>query len=138
MNRTTLAFALVCLPGIALAQNLHIVHCLAGCPTGTPDTNDLVVREIYALSNNQETRFADWVAYRVTRETIGTSDSLDRAWGTTICSTPTTPSKTTTTTGPSGRYTRTGATRRRWRVSRARASGGSPTSFPTSPRRRAR
>ena len=80
MNRTTLAFAFVCLPGIALAQNLHIVHCLAGCPAGTPATNDLVVREIYALSNNPETKFADWVAYRVTRETIGTSDSLDRAW----------------------------------------------------------
>lgn len=40
----------------------------------------MVVREIYALSNNAETKFADWVAYQVTRETIGTSDSLDRKW----------------------------------------------------------
>ena len=75
-----LSFALVCMPAVALAQDIHVVHCLAGCPTGTPETNDLVVREIYALSANAETKFADWVAYRVTRETIGTSDSLDRNW----------------------------------------------------------
>ena len=75
-----LTFALACIPAIALAQDLHVVHCLAGCPTGTPETNNMVVREIYALSNNEETKFADWVAYRVTRETIGTSDSLDRDW----------------------------------------------------------
>ena len=79
MNRT-LTLAFVCIPAIALAQDIHVVHCLAGCPTGTPETNDVVVREIYALSNNEETKFADWVAYRVTRETIGTSDSLDRNW----------------------------------------------------------
>ena len=53
---------------------------LEGCPTGTPETNDMVIREIYALSNNPDTKFADWVAYRVTRETIGTSNSLDREW----------------------------------------------------------
>ena len=79
MNRTLL-FAILCLPSVVLAQNVHIVHCSAGCPTGTPPTNDLVVREIYALSNNRDTKFADWVAYRVTGETIGTSDSLNRSW----------------------------------------------------------
>ena len=47
---------------------------------GAPATNDLVIREIYALSNNRCTKFADWVAYRVTRETIGTSNSLERDW----------------------------------------------------------
>ena len=79
MNRA-LAVAFVLVPSIAFAQDIHIVHCLGGCPTGTPETNDLVLREIYALSNNEQTKFADWVAYRVTRETIGTSDSLDRVW----------------------------------------------------------
>ena len=72
--------ALVCASAVALAQDIHVVHCLAGCPTGTPETNDMVVREIYALSNNAGTKFADWVAYRVTRETIGTSNSLSRDW----------------------------------------------------------
>lgn len=62
------------------AGEIHIVHCLKGCPTGTPDTNDLIVREIFALSSNDTTKFADWVAYRVTSETIGTSKSLNRDW----------------------------------------------------------
>lgn len=68
------------MPAFALGQDLHVAHCLEGCPTGTPETNDMVIREIYALSNNPDTKFADWVAYRVTRETIGTSDSLGRNW----------------------------------------------------------
>lgn len=78
--KRVLPFALACLSVAAFAQDIHIVHCLAGCPTGAPETNDIVVREIYALSNNEETKFADWVAYRVNRETIGTSDSLHRKW----------------------------------------------------------
>lgn len=79
MNRT-MVFAFCCLASIGLAHEVHIIHCLAGCPTETPATNDLVVREIFALSNNKHTKFADWVAYRVTRETIGSSDSLKRKW----------------------------------------------------------
>ena len=78
--KKVLVIGLLCLPGIGLAQELQVVHCLAGCPEGGPPSNDLVVREIYALSNNAETKFADWVAYRVTRETIGTSDALQRNW----------------------------------------------------------
>jgi endonuclease G len=64
----------------ASAQEVHIVHCLKGCPTGAPATNDLVVRELFALSSNDDRKFADWVAYRVTKQTIGTSASLDRDW----------------------------------------------------------
>jgi endonuclease G len=37
-----------------------------------------VVREIYTLSSNDLTKLADWVAYRVTRESIGASG--DRDW----------------------------------------------------------
>lgn len=67
----------------AVGQEVHIVHCFEGrCPDGAPPTNDLIVREIYALSSNDETKFADWVAYRVARETIGTSRSLNRDWET--------------------------------------------------------
>lgn len=71
---------MLCLPGTGLTQDVHIVHCLAGCPAGAPRTNDLLIREIYALSNNAQAKFADWVAYRVTRETVGTSDALQRNW----------------------------------------------------------
>lgn len=57
---------------------IHTFHCLHGCPTGASATNDLVVREIYTLSSNDRTKFADWVAYRVTRDSVGTSGS--RRW----------------------------------------------------------
>lgn len=64
----------------ALAQDaeVHTFHCLHSCPAGAPATNDLVVREIYTLSSNDDTKFADWVAYRVTPETIGPSGG--RSW----------------------------------------------------------
>ena len=64
----------------ARAGEIHIVHCLAGCPTGAPSSNDIIVREIFTLSSNDTTKLADWVAYRVTRTTIGVSDSLERSW----------------------------------------------------------
>lgn len=74
------AFAIALGTTTSTAGEIHIVHCLKGCPTGTPETNDLIVREIFALSSNDTTKFADWVAYRVTSETIGTSKSLNRDW----------------------------------------------------------
>lgn len=55
----------------ALAQEIHSTHCLHGCPSGSSDTNDLIIREIYILSSNDMTKFADWTAYKVTAETIG-------------------------------------------------------------------
>lgn len=57
---------------------IHTFHCLHGCPSGASATNDLVVREIYTLSSNDRTKFADWVAYRVTSDTVGTSEG--RHW----------------------------------------------------------
>ena len=56
------------------ADELHTSHCLHGCPAGAPATNDVVVRPIYVLSSNDATKFADWVAYRVTRATVGPTD----------------------------------------------------------------
>lgn len=60
------------------AAELHTFHCLHGCPAGAAGTNDIVVREIYTLASNDITKVADWVAYRVTPGTIGTSG--DRRW----------------------------------------------------------
>lgn len=59
-------------------NEVHSALCLFGCPSGGPATNDLVLRDIYILSNNQQTKLADWVAYRVSTETIGPSKS--RNW----------------------------------------------------------
>lgn len=67
--------AFVALTGRATAADgeLHTFHCLWSCPIGTPATNDTIVREIYTLSSNDFTKMADWVAYRITPETIATS-----------------------------------------------------------------
>lgn len=65
-------------PLFADDAEIHTFHCLQGCPMGAAATNDLIVREIYTLSSNDLTKFADWVAYRVTRTTIGSSGA--RAW----------------------------------------------------------
>ncbi len=70
----------VAVPAIATANDakLHTFHCLSGCPVGASATDDIIVREIYTLSSNDLTKMADWVAYRVTKETIGASG--DREW----------------------------------------------------------
>jgi endonuclease G, mitochondrial len=67
-------------PAIVFADGaeIHTYHCLHGCPMGAAETNDLVVREIYTLSSNDLTKMADWVAYRVTKATIGSSEG--RTW----------------------------------------------------------
>ena len=66
-------------PLLADPAEIHTFHCLHGCPMGAAGTNDLVVREIYTLSSNDITKVADWVAYRVTKETIGSSEGRDWA-----------------------------------------------------------
>ena len=55
----------------AYAHEVHAPLCLFGCPVGGPASNDLIVREIYVLSSNDQTKFADWAAYRVTAGSIG-------------------------------------------------------------------
>jgi endonuclease G len=49
-------------------------------PTGTPDTNDLIVRDIYALSSNDHTKFADWVAYRLDASMDDFQGQRQRNW----------------------------------------------------------
>lgn len=53
-------------------------HTAFGFPQGHPSSNKLIKREIYVLSNNSRTKFADWVAYKVTTSTIGRSKK--RVW----------------------------------------------------------
>lgn len=66
-----LLMALWALP--SAGQEIHADLCLHGCPAGSPTTNDIVFRNIYVLSSNDVTKFADWVAYRVTSSTMGRS-----------------------------------------------------------------
>jgi endonuclease G len=74
-------FTLV-LSGNAFAQTIeiHSKHFLYGYPLGAPSDNDLIIRDLYALSSNDDTKIADWVCYFLTpHETIGILD-LDRKW----------------------------------------------------------
>jgi endonuclease G len=67
---------------IAQIPEIHCKQFIFGYPTGTPASNDLIIRDSYALSSNDTTKFADWVAYRLTPyEVTGTLD-LDRKWRT--------------------------------------------------------
>lgn len=54
----------------AATQEIHCKHFFYGYPIGTPLTNDLIIGDTYALSSNDETKFADWVAYRLDAETV--------------------------------------------------------------------
>ena len=56
--------------GLSSFPEIHCKHFIYGIPVGTPVTNDLIIRDIYALSSNDSTKFADWVAYRLDVETV--------------------------------------------------------------------
>lgn len=62
----------------AQAQSLRVTHCLFECPQGASQDNHLILRPIYALSYNTQHKSADWVAYRVTAQTVGIASSLSR------------------------------------------------------------
>lgn len=59
---------------------IHCKHFFYGYPKGTPSTNDLIIRDIYALSSNDSTKFADWVAYRLDSATISGPSQKERKW----------------------------------------------------------
>lgn len=52
-------------------------NCSYDCPTGA--TGEEIERSIYTLNNNATTKFANWVAYNVTSETIN-GPSRSRYW----------------------------------------------------------
>ena len=51
-------------------------HCAVGCPAGGSALT--LNREAYSLNNNGETKFANWVAYRITKDTP--ASNLPRKW----------------------------------------------------------
>ncbi|MFW5643270.1 MAG: DNA/RNA non-specific endonuclease [Alkalispirochaeta sp.] len=73
-----LLFAVV--PQFPGAQEIHSEHFYFGMPAGTPRENDLIIRDLYALSANETTRFADWVAYRLTPAEVWGDLDLEREW----------------------------------------------------------
>jgi endonuclease G len=66
--------------GGAVTAEVHCKHFFYGCPTGTAPTNDLIIRDAYAMSTNDESKFADWVAYRLDATTAEGNAATDRNW----------------------------------------------------------
>lgn len=63
-------------------KEIHCKHFFYGYPLGSPHSNDLIIRDIYALSNNDSTKFADWVAYRLTIYEVWRECDITRVWRT--------------------------------------------------------
>jgi len=61
----------------ATQATINSVHCPLGCPSN-PQANSLLFGHVYALSNNPNTKFADWVAYEVDILNFGVSPG--RKW----------------------------------------------------------
>ncbi|HDL7653949.1 TPA: DNA/RNA non-specific endonuclease [Yersinia enterocolitica] len=59
-----------------LFANSSIDNCLVGCPTGGSDQT--IIRNVYTLNNNSSTKFANWVAYKVTEDSQASGRS--RYW----------------------------------------------------------
>ena len=92
MKRSTLTVLIVvfCILGFCLTDaithpatpppEIHCKHFIYGYPLGTVASNDLLIWDLYALSSNDQRKFADWVCYFLTEhETRGSLD-LKRKW----------------------------------------------------------
>lgn len=66
------------------AQTVHIAHCMAGCPESSlpagTGANEIVVRHLFAASINGDSGLADWIAYRVLKDSVGVASLLPRFW----------------------------------------------------------
>lgn len=52
---------------LLLTQSVTIDNCSVGCPSGGSEVT--LNRQAYTLNNNGSTKFANWVAYKITKET---------------------------------------------------------------------
>lgn len=60
-------------------QKLAEKNTIYGIPTGDK-SNTLIAREIYCLSNNARTKFADWVAYKLDKKSVTGKSIKERKW----------------------------------------------------------
>ena len=64
----------------AHASEKSDTHCLKGCPVGKTIAGAPIQRSIYTFLNNAETKFADWVAYKVSRKNFDCDKRAHRRW----------------------------------------------------------
>lgn len=80
--KTAFGSALALAVSFAVGSSATIAdeNCHTQCPTGAGNTNIVIERPIYTMSFDINTKFADWVAYKVTKDTIGRT--AERKWKT--------------------------------------------------------
>lgn len=61
-------------------DEVHSIHCFYGCPSGAQESNDLIFRHAYTMSNNDSTKFADWVAYWLDSLSVSGPNNTNRNW----------------------------------------------------------
>ena len=61
-------------------SEIHCKHFFWGYPSGAPISNDMIIRDAIALSNNDDTKFADWVCYRIDPTMIWDQTDPERKW----------------------------------------------------------
>ncbi|AVJ17153.1 DNA/RNA non-specific endonuclease [Serratia rhizosphaerae] len=79
LNQLFSLFAILVSAQTFAATPESIDNCAVGCPTGG-STNVSIVRHAYTLNNNSSTKFANWVAYHITKDTLASGKS--RSWKT--------------------------------------------------------
>lgn len=77
MKYSLFCIALLSSPVTFAVDAIYSVHCPLGCPQN-PAENRLVFGHLYALSNNSNSKMADWVAYEVDVANFG--ESPGRNW----------------------------------------------------------
>ncbi|QWT40136.1 DNA/RNA non-specific endonuclease [Dickeya dadantii] len=63
-------------PAAVALEATVIDNCAVGCPTG--GSFQTLIREAYTLNNNSSTKFANWVAYKITK--TSQASGKDRNW----------------------------------------------------------
>ncbi|MGE4195468.1 MAG: DNA/RNA non-specific endonuclease [Pseudodesulfovibrio sp.] len=61
-------------------EKLYLEICPFGLPVGASEENEIVIRDIYALSVNPQTKMADWVVYRIDPKTVNGASVSERKW----------------------------------------------------------
>lgn len=83
MRRLLTAIMVFCLlVGSSFGGEIHCKHFWHGMPLGSNETNDLIIRDCYAVSTNDDTKFADWVTYCLSYREVEGTLPLTRKWQT--------------------------------------------------------
>lgn len=61
---------------------VHSFHAPWGIPGGTPEGSDLIFRQLYTVSTNDETKLLNWIAFHLTPELVANTYDVGRGYAT--------------------------------------------------------